>query len=464
MRHSISGVFTVLGIVPALLLGCSSEEAPGPTAASPTFHRDVEPLLQQRCMGCHSPGNIAPFSLTTYDAARSVANLIARSARDRTMPPWGAVESEACAPPHGWKDDVRLTEDEIAMLEAWAAAGGPEGDPADAPPPFVPEPSGLPGVELEIAPKAPFVTSGDADQFRCFVMDPGLTETRYMNGVHVVPGNSKVVHHALLFLDPNGASAARADENGEYDCFGGPGFSGATLITAWAPGAVPMELEPNIGAELPAGAKLVMQIHYHPAGTTADPDTTRVQMRFTQGVPEYLMGFALIGNFSSPLQEGRGLLPGPNDADGVKFLIPAGATDHVETMQFTLPAAVSDMDMRLYGAATHMHYVGKDMKVTLEAAAPAAGEPADMCLVHTPKWDFSWQRAFFYDAPIEDLPRLRGGDLLTMRCVYDNSMGNPFLAKALKEQKLPAPVDVRLGESTLDEMCLAGLIYVTKRP
>ena len=80
MRHSISGVFTLLGLVPALLLGCSGEDAPGPTAASPTFHRDVEPLLQEHCMSCHSPGNIAPFSLTTYDAARSV-ELIARAGK-----------------------------------------------------------------------------------------------------------------------------------------------------------------------------------------------------------------------------------------------------------------------------------------------------------------------------------------------------------------------------------------------
>ncbi|WP_437954851.1 hypothetical protein WME76_25185 [Sorangium sp. So ce119] len=461
MRHSISGVFALLGLLPALLLGCSGEDAPGPTAASPTFHRDVEPLLQKHCMSCHSPGNIAPFSLTTYDAARSVANLVARSTRERTMPPWGAQETDECAPPHGWKDDLRLTEAEIATFEAWAAAGSPEGDPADAPAPFVPGAGGLAGVEMEIAPKEPFVASGDADQFRCFVMDPGLSEVRYLNGVHVLPGNSKVVHHALVFLDKEGASVELADEQGGYDCFGGPGFSGE-LVAAWAPGGVPLEFEPNIGAEIPVGSRLVMQVHYHPAGTTAEPDTTRVQMRFTQGVPEYFMGVALIGNFESPMDEGGGLLPGPNDADGVGFLIPAGVSDHVETMQFRMPASLSESEVYLYGAGTHMHYVGKDMKITLAPEAPAAGEPAEQCLVQTPRWDFSWQRGFYYDAPIADLPRIRGGDLLTMRCTYDNTMSNPFLARALKEQQIPAPVDVRLGESTLDEMCIAALIYVTK--
>ncbi|WP_441292732.1 hypothetical protein ACSRUE_22140 [Sorangium sp. KYC3313] len=253
-----------------------------------------------------------------------------------------------------------MKEEEIAVLEAWAASGAPEGEPADAPPPFVAEAPGLPGVDLEVAPKEPFVASGDADQFRCFVMDPGLTETRYINGVHLMPGNGKVVHHALVFIDRDGVTDALVDEHGGYDCFGGPGFSGE-LVAAWAPGGVPIELEPNIGAELPAGARLVMQVHYHPAGTTAEPDATRLQLRFTQGVPEWLMGIALIGNFESPFAQGRGLLPGPNDADGVEFLIPAGATDHVETMQFRLPAAVSLSETYLYGAGTHMHYVGTDM-------------------------------------------------------------------------------------------------------
>ncbi len=460
MRTPISGTLTLLALTPALLLGCPGEEASSSPGAAPTFHRDVEPLLQKHCMNCHSPGNIAPFSLTTYESAQAVASRLAVTTRERTMPPWSAIETEECDPPHGWKDDLRLTEGEIATIEAWVAAGSPEGDPADAPPPFVPGESGLRGVELEVAPRTPFVASGDADQFRCFVMDPGLEETRFMNGMHIVPGNSKVVHHALVFLDREGASEALADEDGGYECFGGSGFD-AELIGAWAPGAVPMELEPNIGAEIPAGSRLVMQVHYHPAGTTAEPDATRIQMRFTEGVPEYLMGVALLGNFEEPF-EGGGLLPGPNDADGVEFRIPAGAKDHVEAMEFTLPDSMSSSEVYLYGAGTHMHYVGKDMKVSLESAEGGAGGTAEQCLVQTPRWDFSWQRAFYYDVPIEELPRLHGGDKLKMRCTYDNSTDNPFLVKALKEQHLPAPVDVHLGETTLDEMCLAALVYLVK--
>lgn len=82
-------------------------------------------------------------------------------------------------------------------------------------------------------------------------------------------------------------------------------------------------------------------------------------------------------------------MPGSNDVDGVEFLIPAGAKDHVETMQFRMPEALSSTEVCLYGAGTHMHYVGTDMKVTLEHEQGAAAGPGEQCLVHTPRWDFS---------------------------------------------------------------------------
>ena len=78
----------------------------------------------------------------------------------------------------------------------------------------------------------------------------------------------------------------------------------------------------------------------------------------------------------------------------------------------------------------------------------------DQCLVHTPAWDFNWQRGYFFDGPVEDMPKLRLGDTLTMRCTYDNSLSNPYVREALDEQGLEEPIDVTLGEESLDEMCL----------
>ena len=111
-----------------------------------------------------------------------------------------------------------------------------------------------------------------------------------------------------------------------------------------------------------------------------------------------------------------------------------------------------------------MHYLGQDMKTTIIQANPAPGEPAEECLIQTPQWDFTWQRYYTYDAPLEELPEVRSGDVISLRCTYDNTLSNPFLKRALVEQHLSAPVDVRLGEATLDEMCVAALPLVHLNP
>lgn len=438
-------------------------EGGGPVAG-PTFHEDIEPILQRSCQSCHSPGNIAPFSLMTYQEAKMVAGLMKEQTELRKMPPWGAFETEECQPKHGFRDDLRLSDAEIAAFAAWYEAGSPAGDPKNAPPPVELGNGDLPGMTQEVKPAVPYVSSGDTDQFRCFVMDPGFTKDMFLNGWHFIAGNPKVVHHALLFVDPQGASEALADETGSYDCFGGAGAG--SLIAAWAPGGVPVELAPNIATRLPAGSRLVMQIHYHPAGETHDPDATRVQMRFTNQ-PEYEMVFALIGNNGSQHPDGDGLQPGPNDDNGIQFRIPAGASNHTETMLFTLPATVNGgpmPELYVYGAATHMHYVGRDMRVMLDHKNAQSPEKGQECLVQTPDWNFAWQRGYYYDTPIESLSRILPGDVLEMRCKYDNTMQNPYVVRALKDQKLQSPVDVYLGESTLDEMCLAAVsvLYKTK--
>jgi hypothetical protein len=457
-----SGLFSCSSSEPAATGAGSTSSSSGGPATGPTFHKDIEPILQKACQSCHSPGNIAPFSLMQYADAKTVAGLVAKVTQARTMPPWAAFDTDECKTRFGWKDDHRLTDAEIALIDAWSTAGAPEGDPKDAPAPFDPKPAGLSNKDKTVEPLKPYTTTGDKDQFRCFVLDPGLTADAYLNGTNIIAGDPKVVHHALVFLDDQNQSAALADADGGYDCFGGPGIDGA-LIAAWAPGGIPAEMPPNVGTKLPKGSKLVMQIHYHPAGASGT-DSTKFEMRFTKQTPEYTGVVALIGNFEGPVGKGDGLLPGPDDASGVQFKIPANAKNHTETMRYTLPAKIGGQplpELKVYGVATHMHYVGTDMKLDVTRANPGA-EPADECLLETPRWDFNWQRFYAYDVPIEQLPTLHAGDVLGMRCTYDNSMDNPFVKRALSEQHLPSPVDVSLGETTLDEMCLGAYLLVYK--
>jgi mono/diheme cytochrome c family protein len=485
MRTTYLPILALLSALP--LLGCSSEPngdkvKPGGTpppadtgssdetpTAGPTFHKDVEPILQQHCQGCHSPGSIAPFSLLSYSDAKAVSGVMVMRTQERSMPPWGALETDECKPRYGWKHDNRLSDAELATIKAWDDAGTPEGDPKDAPSSTgVKNGYELPDIDLTVEPIKPFVTSGEKDQFRCFVMDPKLTTDQYLNGAQVIPGNSKVVHHAVVLIDPTGESVAMADADGGFDCSGGAvgaGIKNPQVLAIWVPGAPPTEYPPNVGIFAPATSKLVMQVHYHPAGTTAAPDTTKIQLRFNTTKPEYKVMFIGGGNFPKQFPNGDGLLPGPNDRGQVEFFIPANVKDHTETMKLTLtPSAFLPVipEMRLYNAFTHMHYVGTDMLVSVDRPNPQNGEPAKECLVQTPKWDFNWQQTYVYDAPIENLPTLREGDVLNFRCIYNNTMDNPFLKRALLEEHLTAPKDIVLGENTLDEMCVSAFSALVK--
>jgi hypothetical protein len=441
-----------------LLIACSSTPESPPLETSPppevTFHRDVAPILQKSCQSCHVEGGVAPFPLVTYEHARNMAESVVRMTAERKMPPWGAEETSECKPPHKWKDDPRLSDAEIATLAKWKAIGTPEGDPKEAPAPLPRKTIGLPRVDLELQPQAPYTLTATSDQFRCFVLDPKVTTTTYVNGVAFVPGNSRIVHHVLLFSDPQKTSLAMAGPGGAYDCFGGARTTGGSLLAAWAPGGQAMQLPANAGTPIEPGTLLVMQIHYHPHGGAADPDITKVQLAFT-GPPEYIAATRLIGNFSRPLGE-DGLLPGPADTAGPEFRIPANASGHTETMRVTMPAQIPEL--RLYGIGGHMHYVGVDERLSVTRA-----DGAEQCLLQIPRWDFNWQRGYAYDAPIEELPVIKAGDKLGIRCTYDNTTQNPKLVQALREQNLTAPKDVLLGEETLDEMCLGAYVLLYKR-
>lgn len=543
-------ILATLGLLTATACATSGGDTSATTAAAsqkgPTFHKDVLPVLQAHCQSCHVAGGIAPFPLQTYKQAKGMAAAMVASTVNRSMPPWGAWDTDACKPRLPLAHDLRLGATELQILKDWANNGTPEGNPADAPQDQKAPSLALQDVDQTAKPKAPFTSSGLADQFRCFVLDATFTERKYLNGIQIVAGNSKVVHHALVFTAPvDQIAKKKLDADDGYDCFGGIGLDGQQLVGAWAPGSVPLEYPADVGAILEKNTRLVMQVHYHPIGSAGESDLTQVQLRFAKGQPAWLGVTALIGNFPAAGKGGMGLQPDPDDRNGKpEFYIPAGKADHTETMRFALPAELNGKampDLHVFGVGTHMHFVGTDMRIEVDRTAaqqppcddaqlkpltacttqncqgkkgtdlatcavtqcqaaagalttacgdclksaimlpdvtdtqvygtcttpppaPAgAAQPAKECLIETPAWDFNWQRIYNYAAPLEALPILRAGDELKLTCKYDNTMGNPFVQLALMQQKLSAPVDVTLGETTLDEMCLA-VVQVLYKP
>lgn len=457
-------------------LGCGSATKGGPSAGTGTDHvdgevtwnQDIAPIVANKCVMCHQPGGIAPMSLTDYAIAYKYAGKMLSQVEAGTMPPWGARTTDECTPTFDFKDDPRLTDEEHALLSAWLDGGAVEGPPRATPLPK-PGSTALQKPDLHLTIPSAVTIAGTSDRFVCFVLDPGNAKDKYIKAVQVNPGNAAVVHHVLVFADSNdqGTALDRADgqTDGQYECFGGPQLDTPQLLGAWAPGAVPAVMPPDVGIQLTGGSKVVIQVHYHPTRVNAEIDaSTSVDMVFTD-TPKIPGLLALIGNFKDANFDraggtGYGLMPGPDDpASGPAFDIPPNVTAHTESQRFLVqePGAGSQAVLlgakafRLFAVGTHMHYVGTDMKIDVEHA-----DGQKECLLQTPQWDFNWQRVYYYDTPLASAPVVRPGDVINMRCTYDNSMGNPFVRVALDQQGISVPQDVKLGENTLDEMCLGA--------
>ncbi|HZN91111.1 MAG TPA: hypothetical protein VFB81_00345 [Myxococcales bacterium] len=390
-------------------------------ASPPTFHEDVQPILHAKCATCHRPGEVAPFSLLTYEDAAKRARQMVRVTESRFMPPWKPVA--------GWgelRDERRLGDAEIALLKAWWEAGTPRGDPAKAPP----APSftsgwqlGTPDLVVKMTEAFPVPASGP-DVVRAFVIPLQFGEDRDVMGVELRPGNRKVAHHALMFLDNSGEARKKdaADPGPGYASVGGPGFRPAGNLGGWVPGSTPRFLPEDVGARVPRGSDLVVQLHYHPSGKP-EQDQSEIGLFFARAPrPKRLMSLPMV----SP-----------------ELRIPPGDAHYVTSASFKTP-----VELELIGAAPHMHSLGKTMKVW--ATLPDGQERR---LIAIDDWDFNWQGRYLF----KDRVRLPKGTVLHLQATYDNSADNP-------NQPSDPPRLVTWGEQTTDEMCLAFLTFATTNP
>jgi hypothetical protein len=432
-----------------------------PTTANVTWHQDIAPIIHDKCVECHhSPGGIAPFSLESYEDAGPIAGFMLQKVADGEMPPWSARDAEDCEPEHDWKDDARVTDAQLATLQAWVDEGAPEGDASTAA--ALPDrtPPALAGVTHTMS-MDPYTTSGFDDELLCFILDPQLETLQYMTGVEIIPSNLQVAHHATLTVVPPAQAQAVRDltgPDGSFPCTGGTGVEGGYSLGIWVPGTAPFETPVNTGTPVAPGSLVLLNMHYHPTGFDHEPDQTQVKLRMTEQTPEETFLFIGLGN----APEAPILLPGENDGEVPRFFIPANVDNHRETMAFTIDTPLFENKRSPIVAITpHMHYVGRDMQVTINHAAPVANQSADECLVNVKNWDFDWQRTYNYDAELSELPTVTNGDTITLRCDYNNTIANPFVQRMLEDEGLENPVDIFLGEETTDEMCVAliGIVF-----
>ncbi len=399
-------------------VGCPLPEPSAP----PTYAKDVAPVLQNNCRECHRKGQLGPFALDTYEQARKRAGDLAAVAEERTMPPWKA------APGVGpkFRHDRSLSSTDVETLVAWAEAGAPEGDPKDLPAPrdFPEEWSmeGGPDLVLDIGTDFAIPESGD-DLYRCFVLATALPEDVYIAGVEYRPGNPRVVHHVLGYVDDSGEARKKdaAEAGPGYTCFSGPSVEVRGDLGGWAPGAAPSILADGVGRSLPRKADVVVQVHYHPSGKP-EVDRTRIGLKLARKPVKQTLHWNGAFNFDLDLSPGE---------------------SNIEVRaEWTVP-----VDVEAWAVAPHMHRLGKDMAMSVTFPD---GRSRD--LIRIDDWDFNWQSQYYFKEPI-DLPK---GSIVRAVAHFDNSASNP------RNPNRDAPRRVRWGEATTDEMCI-GFIAVTKK-
>ncbi|MGH9659621.1 MAG: thiol-disulfide isomerase, partial [Bryobacteraceae bacterium] len=169
---------------------------------TPTYNKDVLPVLQARCQGCHRPGEAAPFSMLAYKDTRPWAKAMKEAVLSRRMPPWSADRSVG-----HFKNDASLSAREIETLAGWVDGGAPEGDPKDAPKPleFVEGWNiGKPDAVFEMPTPFEVPAQGTVD-YQWVVIPVGYKEDKWLSGVECRPGDRAVVHHIIAFYRKPGS-------------------------------------------------------------------------------------------------------------------------------------------------------------------------------------------------------------------------------------------------------------------
>jgi uncharacterized protein (TIGR03437 family) len=398
-----------------------------------TWSEHIAPIIYKNCTSCHRPGQVAPLPMTSYDEVRRRAGTIAQTVKSHYMPPW--------KPEPGWapyRDERRLSEDQIAQIQQWVDDGMPEGDAAKAPKlPAFPDgwQLGTPDLILEM-PAAYSVAADGPDIYRNFVLKTNLTEDRWIKAIEVKPLSRAVVHHILMAPDTTGGARAQDGKDGQ------PGFSGlgavftiqaADPLTAltgglggWVPGTTPAFLPEGIALPLAKGSDIILQTHFHPNGAI-QTEKTVVGLYFGPKPSRDVTQIQVPAFF--------GIRAGID--------IPAGVKDYKIRGSFTLPADVDAVNV-----AAHAHYLAKEAKLT---ATLPGGEVRILLWIR--QWDFSWQDQYTFNGLLP-LPK---GTRLDGELTYDNSsdnLRNPF----------NPPKRVTWGEQSTDEMGSMILTVAPKNP
>jgi hypothetical protein len=427
-RHRTVAI--ALGLLAA---ACGDGTGPGTldaaAGATPTYYRDIKPIIDAKCAGCHLDGGIAPFVLTDYERAAAHAGVAALAVAAGTMPPW--LAAEGC---NDYLADRSLDDEQRALIQRWAALGAPAGDPANVGPPLETEDPSLTRIDHTLEMPVSYTAANEPDDYRCFLIEwpATFTATKYITGYRVNPGNLRVAHHAIAFLATADQKPAyyeldAAEDGPGYTCFGGSRGPSQQWIASWAPGALGTRLPAGHGIAVPPGALIVLQMHYNSTALGPQPDRSSIDFQLEDSVDRV----ARIQPWANPAWV-AGDMP-----------IPAGDPDVSHSFAYDATVVNGGRPFLIHAAFLHMHNLGTSARLHIERNTGGTE-----CLLDIPRWDFNWQGSY----GLRDAVRFDPGDRMVLGCRWDNSATHQPIVDG---QPLP-PRDVNWGDGTSDEMCLGG--------
>jgi hypothetical protein len=430
-----SGVSRRVGLGAAILTACGGVAIatglgikvlnPVPLAAAAaapvTFTRDVAPLLQAKCQSCHHDGTVAPMSLTTYEEVRPWARSIKDRVVRREMPPWHLDKTVGI---QKFKDDISLTDEQIATIASWVDGGAVMGEPRDMPAPLTFHDDewtiGKPDLIISL-PKEDVVYAKGPDWWVDRIVESGITEDRYVKAVEtrVSKSGRRVVHHAIATLIQPEDSRVATDRTGAIGA-DGPilDVNDGTYLSEYAVGKYGETFPDGSGRIVKKGAKIHLNMHYHAIGEQTPAMVS--------------VGFKFYPKGVTPTHFITDVFPHENDAIDIA---PGVMTRTDVFYRMAKPA-------RIVSFQPHLHMRG--VAECMEAIYFDGSHETLSCVDH---FDFNWHVMYTYADDVA--PLLPAGTMLHLIAIHDNTTSN---------RRNPDPTMwVGWGQRSIDDMAAAHI-------
>jgi hypothetical protein len=425
----------VNSVLVSLLLACS-DPPNGPDSGSAhgepvTYYEHIRPIVERSCLGCHVDSGTGPFALDTYAQLYAVRELAREKVATRTMPPW--FTSKDCAT---YPDDISLTDEEIALFEAWADQGGPEGDPWDEPKDTAPPDDsglGLGRIDVTLPMEAPYSPTA-IDEVHCFNLSWPVPETTFITGIRIDTSDDSIMHHVTIHsIEPAHAAAYAklqdADADQGYVCADSSGANdeGTVELGGWTGGGKITKFPDGTGVKIEPGSLIQLQVHY-----TASAEELGTKSDLTT-----LM-------FSVDASAKQAYLDIVQDQAMLSMPVMVPANDPDVFLEADVPPLEFPKSFWVSGASFHMHYLGTGGGVFIKHPDGTMD-----CILDLTGWDPDWQQAY----TLEPMKLFQEGDVWHLECRWDNSQENqPIIGGVQRETR-----EIPWGTSLEDEMCRASV-------